>query len=408
MDHHSSNPVAYMIEIVVLLLMAIGTIFVFSAGADVTTSYALQDFYSFTTLKQLIFFPLAVVIMYLLAALDYNRLGFARAGIAGSFTPWLLALAVVLLVYVLFFGPEKNEARRWIIVKLAGVAFSFQPSELAKWSVIFFLAAFLDYFASTINLFWKRFVPICLVAAVVVGLIVTQDFGSAAFISLLTFVMLLIGGACWWHFLVPIAAMIPAFFLVVTTSATRMNRLKAFFHPETVHADVSYQANESLIAISGGRIWGRGLGMGVSKYLHLPEDTTDFIFSIIAEEIGFAGCILVISLFAILVVLGLIVVLRTTDRLGRLLAAGITFALTIQAAINIGVVTVVLPTKGIPLPFISAGGTSMLLCAAAAGVLVNIARQSCSADELRLRRTHSRTWAAQDDKHLPSFHAPSS
>jgi cell division protein FtsW len=137
---------------------------------------------------------------------------------------------------------------------------------------------------------------------------------------------------------------------------------------------MQYQARQSLIAISTGGMLGKGLGRGVIKYGHLPEDTTDFIFSIIAEEMGLAACIFVILLFIIFAVAGVMVVLRCRDRFGRLIAAGIVMAITIQAAVNIAVVTVVVPTKGIPLPFISAGGTSMLLTAAAVGILLNIAR----------------------------------
>ncbi len=132
----------------------------------------------------------------------------------------------------------------------------------------------------------------------------------------------------------------------------------------------TYHATQSLIAISTGGIWGKGLGRGISKYGHLPEDTTDFVFAIVAEEFGFVGALFVIA------VLGILVVRRCKDHFGRVLAAGIVFTITTQAAINIGVVTAVLPTKGIPLPFISAGGTSMLLTAAAVGVLLNIARQA--------------------------------
>ncbi len=405
MNTVGGSRIGYLIEVAILVLMAVGTIFVFSAGADVSTSYDLGEFYNFTTLKQLMFFPLAVIVMYSIAAMDYKRLSFSRAGIRKSITPYLLGIAIVLLVYVLLFGPERNESRRWVIINIAGYAVSFQPSELAKWSMISFLAAFLDYFAATIKRFRSRFIPVCAVAGVVIGLIVTQDFGTAAFIALLTFIMLLIGGACWWHFLVPAMAAAPVFFFAIYTSTTRMNRIKAFLHPDTVSGDATYQARESLIAISSGRTWGKGLGMGVSKYLHLPEDTTDFIFSIIAEELGFVGAMCVIAVFVAILILGMAVVIRCKDKFGKLLAAGIVLTFSIQAAINIGVVTVVLPTKGIPLPFISAGGTSMLLCAAAAGVLINIARQTCSAKEMRLQEVRSMTRNAEDETQLPSFHS---
>jgi cell division protein FtsW len=216
-----------------------------------------------------------------------------------------------------------------------------------------------------------RFVPVCLAAGFVVGLIVIEDFGTAAFIVMMTFLMLLLGGVKLWHLLSPMPVLVPAFVWAILSSPTRINRITSFLNP----SEMKYQAKQSLIAISTGGLVGKGLGRGIIKYGHLPEDTTDFIFSIIAEEMGLPACIFVIVLFIIFAFTGIIVVLRCQDRFGRLVAAGIVMAITIQAAVNIGVVTVVLPTKGIPLPFISAGGTSMLLTSAAVGILLNIAKQ---------------------------------
>jgi cell division protein FtsW len=173
---------------------------------------------------------------------------------------------------------------------------------------------------------------------------------------------------------VPLAG--AAFFFAVSTSQSRMGRIIAFLHPEENAGGTAYQATQSLIALGSGGLWGKGLGRGICKYGHLPEDTTDFIFAIIGEELGFVGTLGVILLFIIFIWLGVVVVVRCEDRFGQLLAGGIVLAVGIQAALNIGVVTVVLPTKGIPLSFVSAGGTSMLLSAAAVGVLINIAKQS--------------------------------
>ncbi len=362
----------------VIILMAIGTVFVFSAGANVTTNYNWNRFYSFTTLRQLIFFPLAAIVMYSLSLIDYHKLTLKRRRQYQSPVSLLLALSIALLILVLIprFGTEVNYARRWFRLPLGPITLSFQPSELAKWSVMIFLAAVLDVSADSIKLFWKRFVPVCLVVGLVIGLIVKEDFGTAAFLTLLAFLILLIGGARWWHFLAPLHLIAPAFYLAIVTSPNRLQRLTAFFHPGKLADTVAYQANQSLIAISTGGMLGKGLGRGICKYGHLPEDTTDFIFAIIAEELGMVGTFAVIGLFIAFAVLGIIVITRSKDRLGQLLAAAIVLTITIQAAINIGVATVVLPTKGIPLPFVSAGGTSMLLSAAAVGILMNIAKQN--------------------------------
>ncbi len=358
------------IELTVLLLMATGTVFVFSAGATVSGDYDLARFYNFTSLKQLVFFPLSVAVMYAVSANDYRRFSLSHRPVGYSWTPYLFGLTIVLLVYVLIWGVERNQSRRWMDLMPGPIYVSFQPSEMAKWVVILLLAGLLDKFAGSLDQFQKRFVPICLTAGIIVGLIITQDFGTAAFIAMMTFIMLLIGGAKKMHLLPPIPIVLGILTIAVMGSDYRKERIESFFDPN----EISYQANQSLIAISTGGAFGKGLGQGVIKYGHLPEDTTDFIFSIIAEEMGFVACVFVISLFVVFACSGILVAMRCKERFGRFVAAGIVMAVTLQALVNIGVVTVVLPTKGIPLPFISAGGTSMLLTSAAVGILLNIAR----------------------------------
>jgi len=188
--------------------------------------------------------------------------------------------------------------------------------------------------------------------------------------------MLIIAGVRFWHILTPLPFGAAGFLIVLVRSPNRMQRIAAFLNPERWMDSAAYQANQSLIALGSGGLWGKGLGKGICKYGHLPEDTTDFVFAIIGEELGFVGTAAVIGLFMAFVWLGILVVMRSRDHFGRLLAGGIVLTIALQAVVNIGVVTVVLPTKGIPLPFVSAGGTSMLLSSAAVGVLLNIAKQS--------------------------------
>ena len=380
------NPVANYIVMVVVSLMAIGTVFVFSAGANIGQDLDLQKFYNYPGLRQILFFPLACLIMFAVSCFDYRRFSLALAsstedrkgGWLRSPTTYLLVLSVVLLILVLLpqFGMEINRARRWIRIPAGPITVSFQPSELAKWAIILFLAGVCDRFATELKLYWKRFVPICSVVGLVAGLIVIEDFGTAAFISLLAFLMLIIAGVKWWHILTPLPLAAAAFLAVLIRSPSRMQRIIAFLHPEKLTDSAAYQANQSLVALGSGGLFGKGLGRGICKYGHLPEDTTDFIFAIIGEELGFIGDAVVILLFIAFVCLGILVILRCRDRFGQLLAGGIVLTIALQAAINIGVVTVVLPTKGITLPFVSAGGTSMLLSSAAVGVLLNIAKQS--------------------------------
>ena len=364
-------------EIPILTLMALGTVFVFSAGANVSSSYDLHQFYNFTTLKQFLFFPLAVIVMYIVSRIDYNRFAIAQNGYLRSLSPYLLVIAIALLIAVLIpgIGVQKNLARRWLSIPIGPAAISFQPSELAKWATVIFFAALMTKFADSIKLYWKRFVPICVIAGIVCLLIVTQDFGTAAFIAFLTFIMLLIAGARWWHFLTPLPVVLPVAYFAIASYPHRIERLRAFFVSESA-SPALYHAKQSLIAVSTGGIWGKGLGRGISKYGHLPEDTTDFIFAVISEELGFAGALAVLILFAIMVIAAIVLVRRCNSMFGKMLASSIVITIALQAVINIGVVTVVLPTKGIPLPFVSAGGTSLLLSAAAAGILLNIARQT--------------------------------
>jgi len=376
---------------VIVLLMAIGTVFVFSASANVGQELELRRFYEYTGLRQILFFPLACGIMYFFSTGDYHKLSLANRWWRNP-TIYLLLLSIVLLAVLLlqrfypvfprWFVPEKVRFR-WIEIPLGFVHVSFQPSELAKWAIVFFVATVCHRFGDEIRLFWKRFVPVCCVVGVVVGLVIVEDFGTAALIALLAFLMLIIAGVKLWHILPPLPFVALAFYAAIASSETRKLRLLAFLHPDKWTAGINYQPHQSLMALGSGGLWGKGLGRGICKYDHLPEDTTDFIFAIIGEELGFVGNAVVILLFIALVWLGIMVVMRCKDRFGQLLAAGIVLAIAVQAALNIGVVTVVLPTKGMPLPFVSAGGTSMLLSAAAVGVLLNIAKTLPIADSNR-------------------------
>jgi cell division protein FtsW len=380
-----NNPVAESIAMIVVLLMAIGTVFVFSAGTNIGLELDFKRFYDFTSLRQIMFFPLACLIMYAASCFNYRRFSLEKGWLRNPIV-YLLGLSIILLVLLLvqrlqpifpeWFIPMINKHYRWVKIPLGPVSISFQPSELAKWMTVFFLAAVCDKLGDDIKLFWKRFVPICLVVGAVAGLIIVEDFGTAALISLLAFLMLIIAGVKLWHILLPLPLAMVAFIVTVWRVPARMLRITAFLNPEKWTDKINYQPSQSLIALGSGGLWGKGLGQGICKYGHVPEDTSDFIFAIIGEELGFAGNAAVILLFIVFVILGILVVMRCRDRFGRLLASGIILTIAIQAAINIGVVTVVLPTKGLPLPFVSAGGTSMLLSAAAIGVLLNIAGQS--------------------------------
>jgi len=366
------NLAADYIAMVAVLLMAIGTVFVFSASANIGQELDLQRFYNSQAGRRILYFPLACLVLYTASCFDYRRLSFSKGWLKSPVT-YLLILSIALLIIVSSqrfvrtlpqLVPLTNQHYRWLKIPIGPATISFQPSELAKWMIVFFLAGVCDKFGAEIKLYRKRFVPICSVIAVVAALVIIEDFGTAALISLLGLLMLIIAGVKWWHVLTPMPFAAIVFCFALLNSPSRIRRIAAFLSPDKWTGSAAYQANQSLIAL------------GICKYGHLPEDTTDFIFAIIGEELGLIGTAAVILLFILFVWLGILVVVRCQDRFGQLLAGGIVLTIAIQAAINIGVVTVVLPTKGIPLPFVSAGGTSMLLSAAAAGVLLNIAKQS--------------------------------
>ncbi|NIA17077.1 MAG: FtsW/RodA/SpoVE family cell cycle protein [Planctomycetes bacterium] len=385
-DRFSNKQIAGAISAIIVVLMAIGVVFVASASAQLDREYDFRRIYSYPEFRQTIFFLLSIIVLYLSSLIDYHRLGFKGQSVRYWFSglpAYLVAFSAVLLVIVLFFGEPINHSKRWLQIPLGPITMSFQPSELAKWSLVFFLAAAIAQSGDKIRLFWKRFVPLCAVAAVVIGLIVIEDFGTAFFVAALVFAMTFAGGVRLWHFLTPVPVLAAAFYFAVALSQTRMNRLRSFFTPDiNAMQTTGYQITQSLIAIGSGGILGKGLGRGISKYGHLPEDTTDFIFAVISEELGFIGAVSVILLFIAFVVLGIMVVRRCEDKFGKLLAFGIVLTISAQAVMNMGVVTHLLPTKGIALPFVSAGGTGMLLGAAAAGVLVNIAKNCGEQDRL--------------------------
>ncbi len=368
-----------MIAMVVLFLMAAGAVMVFSAGANVGYEFDLRRFYEFPGLRQILFFPIAVLVLFLASAPSHQFWNLRDRWYKWP-TVWLLFIACVLLVVAHVAGPEVNGARRWVRIPMGPASISFQPSELAKWMTIFFLAGMCARIGPDIKRYWTRFLPLCSVVGLVCGLVVLEDFGTAAFIALISFILLAVAGVRWWHVLTLAPPAGAGFVMALFASPHRMKRLEAFLHPDRMVDSVRYQVNQSLVAIGSGGVWGKGLGQGTCKYGHVPEDTTDFIFSIVAEELGLVGTIGIISLFVLFVFLGMAVVMRCRDPFGRLLSAGIVLAIGIQAAINIAVVTDVGPTKGIPLPFVSAGGTSMLISAAAVGVLLNIAAYGSSDD----------------------------
>lgn len=346
---------------VVVLLVAIGLVAVFSASAAIAgdRAGAVNPF----LVKQGLAVMLGFLAMGIIMHLDYRRLA-TPAVIYAAF-----GLSVALLIGVLF-APELNNTRRWFFIG----GLSLQPSELAKLALIPFLAHQIARKEERINQF-ELLVPALLATGLVAGLIVLEpDLGTALLLCATTMTLLFVAGLSWRLVAGAALVVVPVVALLIVSAPYRLRRFLAFLDPEADALGSGYQALQSLIAIGSGGLFGLGPGNSLQKLYFLPYPHSDFIFAIMAEESGLIGGLLVLSLFAVVLWRGVRAGRRAPDSFGRYLAWGFTFLLVLQAVINISVATALLPTKGIPLPFISYGGSSMLACLVAAGFVLNVSQ----------------------------------
>ena len=345
----------------VLALVAIGIIMVFSASYY-DALYKHKDVFYFLK-KELTWVPVGLVALVVMMLLDYH--------IWRKFTVVAYGATVVALIAVLLFGSNINGATRWL--KIAGV--SFQPSELAKYVIVFFLAMMIDKYGK-VGRNWKM--PLLyLIPAVLFSLLVYKEnnLSIAAIIMFVAFIMVFVSGMSFKETfaLIGVGGVVGA--VGIFSTDYRMDRFVSFLDPWKYADKEGYQLIHSLYALGSGGLFGVGLGNSKQKALYMPEPHNDFIFAIIGEELGLIGCIFVIAIFVILIVSGIKVASRAKDRYGKLLATGIISVIAVQAIINIAVVTGSMPVTGVPLPFISYGGTSLVFNLAAMGVLLNISRQ---------------------------------
>lgn len=325
----------------------------------------------YIVIKQVIWAALGIVAMLVLMRIDYQH--YARP----TMIVLMLGLSVVGLVAVFFFE-RRNGAHRWI--NFAG--FSAQPSEFAKIVFVIFMA----YFLARRNdeelegSFQSTFIPAGVMAAILMALILKEpDLGTALMIAIVFVVMMLVGRVPLFH----LASMIPVgllgFYFLVLRTDWRWKRFMAFMDPtatEELRRGAGYQVLQSLYAVGSGGVSGVGLGAGKQKLRYLPEPHSDYIFAVVGEELGFIGAAAVLLVFGILLWRCLQASFRAPDRFGQLLGMGLTVMLIAQAFFNVSVVLSLVPTKGIPLPFVSAGGSSLLIALAAVGILLNISEQA--------------------------------
>jgi cell division protein FtsW len=283
-----------------------------------------------------------------------------------------ISLICLILVFIPGIGGKVRGAARWI--RLGPL--TLQPSEFAKLAVVLFLAYSFARKREKMKYFAIGFLPHMLVSGLFIGLIgIETDFGTALTLAAIVFTMLFVGGTRLTHIVLSLGAVIFLAVMAVLKDPKKFDRILSFLDPWKHGADVGYQLKQSLLAIGSGNLWGLGPGQSRAKLFYLPDAHTDFILSIFSEELGFLGFLLILALFTTLVIRGLRLSLKAPDTFGSYLALGLTLVIGLPAAINMGVVSGILPTKGLSLPFLSYGGSSLIASLLAVGILLNISSQ---------------------------------
>ncbi|MCC6321975.1 MAG: cell division protein FtsW [Phycisphaerales bacterium] len=388
------------IALCVLALLTMGVVMVNSAGMSVDRTRAVTA-ESLLFSKSTIYMALAMAALALVAVLPIRRLT-ARwveraprtiqttngSWLTNQFRHWArlaplwifvaCSIGLLSLVYVPVIGKEVNHSHRWINLHAPGLD-SVQPSEIAKWTLIIAVAWYCCRNARNMASFWTGLLPGLAAAGAVSAFIVLEDLGTGALLGMVACILLIAGGARLWHLLVlaplPMAAMAAA----IVTSDYRTHRILAFLNPYEDPKGIGYHMIQSMVAVANGQFFGTGLGHGLQKFGYLPEDTTDFVFAIVCEELGVFGGALVVFLYGAMLWCILAIIRREPSRFLKLVALGVMATVAVQAIINLAVVTGLGPTKGIALPLLSSGGTGWILTAASLGLIIAMDRTHAQA-----------------------------
>lgn len=365
------KPFDFALCITIFLLLSLGIIMVLSASAPSSLS-TNGNSYTYV-IKQLVFAIIGIILMFIISRFDY-RIYKKFYKIA-----YIISIAALISVIIPGIGVEVKGAKRWINLGFG----NFQPSEIAKIGLIIFYAGYLTEHKNELGFFWRGCIKsFCFLIPPIAILFFIQDHLSASVVIIaITSIMMIMGGTKIKDFITIAVAggsVGAAGMLFLATKGTkgtfRLARLTTFLDPWQDPTGDGWQVTQGLYAIGSGGLFGVGLGQSKQKYLYIPEPHNDFIFAIIAEELGFVGCLVVISLFAIFIWRGILTAMKAPDSFGSLLAVGITSLVGIQAIINIAVVTSSMPATGMSLPFFSYGGTALLILLCSMGVLLNISR----------------------------------
>jgi cell division protein FtsW len=354
----------YPIVLMVGLLCAFGLVMVFSASyyyAQNTASVGYDGYYFIR--KQAMYLAIGFPLMLLISLIDFRKLE--------KFKVIAILISIILLVAVLIFGQETNGAKRWIVVG----GQSIQPSEIAKFGMMLYMCSFMARKHAIMQNFTKGMLPMLLIIGVICGLVMLQpNMSMAVIMGLMGYALLFIGGCDTKQMLLLLVVLIGMFALLAVIEPYRMARLTSFVNPWADALGDGYQLIQSYYALGSGGLFGVGLNNSHQKLLYMTYGESDFIFAIVCEELGLIGGLLVIAAYGFIIYRGIRIALQCRDRFGSMLAGGITVVFGLQVFVNIGVCTGLLPTTGQALPFISAGGSSMMIFLAAMGVLLNISR----------------------------------
>lgn len=350
--------------LVIFLLLFFGLIMIASAGIGYGETRFGDPYYFFK--HQLFFGVIPGIIAFWVA--QKIRYDFWKKIALAFFS---LSIIFLILIFVQGFGTKIYGASRWL--KLG--PFSFQPAEMLKLSIIIYLAAWLESRAEKVKDFYEGLLPFGIIVAIVSFLLINQpDMGSLGIIILISLSVFFVSGASMKHLFFMNLAGVVSFFVMIKMESYRMNRFLVFLHPELDPRGIGYQINQALLAIGSGGVWGRGLGHSLQKFNYLPEPVGDSIFAIIGEELGLAGCVFLVALFLFFAAKGTQTIKNAPDKFSRLLATGIVSWTIFQAFINISAILGLIPLTGVPLPFISYGGTSMIFLMIGVGILLNISK----------------------------------
>lgn len=357
----------WFILVLAVFLTAVGVIMVYSSSAEMADTlkrYGGDDLYFLK--RQAAYAAIGFLAMYVTMRIDYKKL--RRFAVPGL----LICMVLLIAVFIPGLGGKAGGAARWL-----RLGFNLQPVELAKIALILYMAHSLTKKQDKVKNFKLGVLPYMIVVGCILVLLLLQpDLGSAMTLVAVAAAMLFVAGMRYQHIASLFAILLPPFILLVVTSSYRMKRIAAFFDPWQDPTDKGLQIIQSWIAIGSGGIFGKGLGEGRQKLFYLPEAHTDFILSVIGEEAGFIGFTCIVICIYLLFRRGMNTAITAPDDFGRYLAFGITFLLAFEAIFNMCVVLGLVPTKGLALPFISYGGSSLICTLAAIGILLNVSSQS--------------------------------